>query len=362
MPRSALAPHTTTAHALAADPLLQALRRALPVGLNEQALTRLTDKGLAHDHVRISGSGLLARIPKQSQMQLNAADNLAYQRACFDRAAEGHHAPQCHGVLPPSVHLPRGALLVQEIIGRPADLPRDLKAIVQSLAALHDLPLPATEKRAPLWNAPDPLQALADEVSAQAKYLHEPHVSLAFNTRQAIATGLEALHALCVAPARPSRHLIAFDGHPGNFVVQTDGKAMLVDLEKCRYSYPGLDLAHATLYTSTTWDVDTHAVLSLDQVAQAYADWDHVLGQHNATARAWHVPLRRAMWLWSITWCVKWQALSGRAATTGGDGEDWSAEHSTPALVSHVQERVSHFLSEDVVAQCLGEFKALESL
>lgn len=51
------------------------------------ALVRLPDKGLAHDHVRITGSGLLARIPKQSQMRLTPADNLAYQAACFERAA-----------------------------------------------------------------------------------------------------------------------------------------------------------------------------------------------------------------------------------------------------------------------------------
>ena len=38
---------------------------------------------------------------------------------------------------------------------------------------------------------------------------------------------------------------------------------MLVDIEKARYSHPPLDLAHATLYTSTTWDVDSRAELTL---------------------------------------------------------------------------------------------------
>ena len=80
---------------------------------------------------------------------------------------------------------------------------------------------------------------------------------------------METLRTLCEQAPRPPRCLIAFDGHPGNFIVRPDGTAVLVDLEKCRYAYPGLDLAHATLYTSTTWDLDTHAVLSQNEVVTA---------------------------------------------------------------------------------------------
>jgi hypothetical protein len=32
-------------------------------------------------------------------------------------------------------------------------------------------------------------------------------------------------------------------------------------------------------------------------------------------ARPWHGPLRRAMWLWSLTWCAKWRVLSACAPT-----------------------------------------------
>ena len=84
-----------------------------------------------------------------------------YQRACFERAAASGHTPALHGVLPPSEHLPRGALLVQAIEGRPARLPHDLPALATALAALHALPLPEAAARAPLLNAADPLQALA---------------------------------------------------------------------------------------------------------------------------------------------------------------------------------------------------------
>ncbi|MEO7939049.1 MAG: hypothetical protein ABIR55_10525 [Burkholderiaceae bacterium] len=46
-------------------------------------LEPLPDKGLAYDHVRLAGMGLLARIPKQSQLGLDAVANLKYQAAWF---------------------------------------------------------------------------------------------------------------------------------------------------------------------------------------------------------------------------------------------------------------------------------------
>ncbi|MDP1893526.1 MAG: hypothetical protein Q8K87_05240 [Hydrogenophaga sp.] len=340
--------------------LCTALRAALADAHHpaaHQPLEPLPDKGLAHDHVRLVGTGLLARLPKQSQMGLGAAHNLAYQRACFARATVGGHTPALHGWLAPSAHLPRGALLVEEVVGRPAQLPHDLPAIARSLAALHALALPSPAACAPLLHAPDPLQALCDEIEAQASHL--PAACVPPVVEQAVAQQLQQLKALCAAPARPPRRLVAFDAHPGNFIVRADGRAMLVDLEKCRYSHPGLDLAHATLYTSTTWDVDTHAVLSVDAVAGFYRDWTTAAGPAAEGAAPWHVPLRSAMALWSLTWCAKWRVLEGAAAQPGGDGEDWSAQHSQAELVRHVRERVDHYLSPGVVQRLLHELHAL---
>lgn len=347
--------------------LLPNLRAALLAAqhpLQSSELQALPDTGLAHDHVRLLGSGWLARIPKQSQMGLDAVHNLAYQRACFERAGASGHTPRLHGLLAPSQHLPRGALLVQEIVGRPARLPHDLGAIVAALAAIHALPLPAASQRAPLLDAPDPLRDVQQEMAAQAQHLTQARVAPA--VLRAIASQRQALAAHVDRAARPTRHLIAFDGHPGNFLVRADGSAVLVDLEKCRYSHPGLDLAHATLYTSTTWDLASHAVLSLSEVAQAYRLWGQALGLASEAvsdaALPWAVPLRRAMWLWSVTWCAKWRVLSDRAVDASARGEDWSVERSDSALVCHVRERVDHYLSAPVVERMLQEFDALEQL
>jgi hypothetical protein len=298
--------------------LISQLRQALResgLAAADSPMEMLPDKGLAHDHVRLVGTGLLARVPKQSQMDLGAVDNLLYQRACFERAAASGHTPRLHGWLPPTSALPRGAL-------------------------------------------PDPLQALALEIEAQASYLTD--AGLAPDVLRLIDAERARLRQCCDHGERPARSLIAFDGHPGNFLIRDDGSAVLVDLEKCRYGYPGLDLAHATLYTSTTWDVATHAVLTEGEVLAFYQGWVSAAGEGAADALRWHLPLRRAMWLWSITWCAKWRVLSRRERKPGADGEDWSAERSESALVTHVRERVDHYLGLPVVQRVLDGFGSFE--
>lgn len=315
----------------------------------------LPDAGLAHAHLRLAGTGVLARVPKQSQMDLPAQANLAYQAACFERASACGHAPRLHGRLPPSPALPRGALLVEEIVGRPARLPQDLAAIVDALAAIHALRLPAPAARAPLLDPPDALVLLHGEIAAQAAHLDA--AGLDTRSRRAIDAQLESCAELCAAPARPPKRLIAFDAHPGNFIMR-DGAAVLVDLEKARYSHPPLDLAHATLYTSTTWDRASSAVLEVADVAAAHARWLARVPEAERFA-AWLVPLRAAMWLWSVTWCAKWRVVSGREARGGADGEDWSGQRSDAALIAHVRARVDDYLSPDGVVRVVDELAAL---
>lgn len=322
-------------------------------------LLPLLDKGLAHHHVRLQGTGLLARIPKQSQLGLAPEANLAHQQACFTRAAASGHSPRLHGVLPVSVRLPRGALLVEEIAGDAAVLPRDLGAIAKALGALHALPLAPGSRQLPLSASADPLRDLVDEVVEQARHL--PAALLEPAVAALLQRELGALQQLASRRGRPPLHLIAFDAHPGNFVVRPSGQAVLVDLEKCRHGYAGLDLAHATLYTSTTWDLDSHATLSVEQVHGFHEAWSSAVGADIASAaRAWHVPLRHAMWLWSLTWCCKWRALSRLPAQRPEAGEDWSTAHSDAALIAHVRDRVDHYLSLPAMALVLQELRSLD--
>jgi hypothetical protein len=350
---------TATAHD---HTLLTDLRQALRQSHSAYAdapLSRMSDKGLAHLHVRLQGTGLLARLPKQSQMGLSAADNLRHEAACYARAAASGHVPRVAALLPVSPSLPRGGLLVEEVIGRAARLPDDLGSIVRALAAIHALPLPEPSARAPLADAADPLAALRAEIDAQAAYLDA--AALAPGVRALIDLARAQFARECARTDRPPRRLIAFDGHPGNFLIRGDGRAVLVDLEKARYSLPPLDLAHATLYTSTTWDVDSHAELTPAQVRGAYEAWQRHEGLRDIgpALRPWFVPLRAAMWLWSITWCAKWRVLSPRKAHADADGEDWSREHSSEALIAHVRDRVDCYLARPAVERVVNEFETL---
>lgn len=319
----------------------------------------MPDTGLAHDHVRLRGTGRIARLPKQSQMKLGAAENLAYQAACFERAQESGHVPRLFAILAPCDALPRGGLVVEDITGRPARLPGDLPAIMTALAAIHALPVPLPSARRPLLDAADPLAGLLEEITAQARYLTAapPQVCDLLTAR------LDDMSNVATAAARPPKRLISFDAHPGNFLITPEGRAVLVDLEKARYSAPPLDLAHATLYTSTTWDVASHAVLRPGQVAQACHHWLGCLPAAQQDLFApWILPMRRAMWLWSMTWCAKWRVLSAARDGGGPDGEDWAADKSDAALIAHVRDRVDHYLDPQTALRMDEDFSRLADL
>ncbi|MGC3874729.1 phosphotransferase [Halomonas sp. GXIMD04776] len=347
------------------DPLLMGLRQALrEAEFDVSELRRMADTGLAHEHVwihRRGGDDRVARLPKQSQMRLDPQANLDYQACCFSRAALSGHTPALHAVLPPSDALPRGGLVVSAIDGRTARLPHDLPAIAQALANLHRLPLPPAAARPPLLTPRSPWRAVIEEIRAQASYLTQANISA--NTHRPIFEELQHLEAW-LAEAHPSPPaLISFDAHPGNFLIQNDGRAVLVDLEKCRYGLPGLDLAHATLYTSTTWDIATHAELSVEEVQRFYRHWATAMGDEDRYRDQDAVlQCRRAMWLWSVTWCAKWRVENHYSRDADVGGEDWSTELSDPTLIAHVRNRVDHYLSPSIVARVCAELQCLHQL
>ena len=336
---------------------------AARLGVPGADLHPLPDTGLAHDHVRIGDSGTLARVPKQSQLGLAAAENLDYQAGCFARTVASGHTPRLHETLPPDDRLPMGALIVDLIDGRPLSLPGDLTAMAQCLAAIHALPLPASDQRAPLKDPVDPMADTFMEIMTQAAYIAA--ADLHPDAEAQIREELRAAGATLARKARPPRTLIAFDAHPGNYLMTHDeqggGRAILVDLEKARYGAAGFDLAHATLYTSTTWDVDSHAVLDRDQVNRFHQAWlDPVPDDLAAATEPWLLPLRRMMWLWSVTWCAKWRVESRQAAATGaadnGSTENWSAELSTDTLVAHVADRVADYLDPETISRVRADW------
>lgn len=326
------------------------------------ALEPLQQKGLAHDHVVIRGFGALLRIPRQSQFALSAESNLEYQTAGFARAAAGGHAPRIHGAIAPSEHLPMGAVIVDYIEGRHARLPEDLPALAECLASIHRLPVPGPSHRPPLADHRDPVAGTLKFIEDQAAYL-EGGANDADARRMIVEeiAWARAFAADCAGKRQPVT-LVATDTHPGNYVVRPDGRAFIVDIEKALYGAPAIDLAHCTLYTSTTWDIVAGVEIAPGDVAAFYS---HYLDAIPATLRGeiapWLMPLRRLTWLRSTTWSAKWRVESRKARRAGGlrDGpaEDWSAENRDAALVAHVEERTRDYLSAPTIERIRAEWR-----
>ena len=326
------------------------------------ALAPMPQKGLAHDHVVIEGTGALLRVPRQSQFALSARDNLEYQVASFARCAAGGHAPRLRGACLPSGDLPMGAVIVDCVHGRPAELPADLPAIAECLASIHALPVPGPEHRPPLADHRDPVAGTLEFIEAQAPSLAEACTDS--DARAMIEEEIDwARRFAADAAGKPQPvTLVATDTHPGNYVIDRQGRAFIVDLEKALYGSPAIDLAHATLYTSTTWDVESSVVLEPADIADFYSFY---LGSTTAAlSRAlapWLMPMRRLTWLRSTTWSAKWRVESQKQRVADKHAaqatEDWSAENRDAALIAHVEARTRDYLTAATVERIRAEWR-----
>ena len=373
------APCYRLAHPMANLDALAAALSAMPgyAGTTTADLAVLNVKGLAHDHITVRGRGVLLRVPRQSQFALSAADNLTYQAACFTRVSESGHAPRLHGVIRPQARIAMGALLVDRIEGRPPRLPADLPALAEAMAKVHALPVPPATSRPPLADHQDPVGGALREIEAQAEFLDEaelePAARAEIEDELAWARGFGAESAGRAQPVT----LVLTDTHPGNFLIEAAGagagagagaragagagRAVIVDLEKALYGSPGTDLAHATIYSSTTWDPDTWAELGLEEVAAFYRGYLELAGgELAARLKPWLVPLRRITMLRAITWCVKWRVLHRPARLDAKheaqSTEDWSAENTDPATIAQVAERVADYLDAATLARMRAEW------
>lgn len=329
-------------------------------GIRLDDLDRLPDKGLAHDHVRIKslrirGHRPLVRLPRLSQFGLDPAANLTYQAACFHRASQGGHAPRLIDRLEPSETLPMGALVVDEIEGDSLQLPENLPGMATCFARAHLLAVPRSDERPPLAYHDDPLAGVMGFIEAQAPFVEasarDPESRAMLAEELEWARGFAADHLGRHPPAR----LCLTDTHPGNFMVDDHGKVFFTDLEKALYGSPAVDLGHATVLTSTLWDIDVRAELSRTEVQTFYADYMALLPPAMASAiRPWLLPMRRLAWLRSTTWSCKWYAERHR---------DQPIEIGLRARVrAHVSKRLAAFVEAETIARVRSEWTGPDPL
>jgi aminoglycoside phosphotransferase (APT) family kinase protein len=317
-------------------------RLAATRNLRADDVVPMTAKGVNHDHYRLGRTGLVLRVPRATPWAGDAEAQLTSEAAAFERAEPAGVTPRLIAALSPAPTLPRGALAVEEIVGRLVQLPTDLPAIARTLAKLHSLPVPPPERRAPLpdHGVEGPVAATLAVIAQQREFL--PQVDLARETRAALEEEYAEAERLAarVKSAEQPLSLVGTDTHPGNFIIRPDGRAALVDLERICYGSPAIDLAHATLYTSTTWDLEVRAALSPGDVAAFYRDYLALVEPERAAAlRPWLLPARRLTWLRTMIWAVRLRALmtGGRLALN---------EH----LARHIQARLDEFFDPGVVA------------
>ena len=124
--------------------------------------------------------------------------------------------------------------------------------MAETLAAIHALPLPADGSSIPRQKNPF-LETLEGIEQNATRFLDEAVPDP--GSRAEIAEELSAMRTMAAEigeRAQPLTMALA-DTHPGNFIVDRAGIAWFVDLEKVHVGSAAIDLAHATLPTSTLW-------------------------------------------------------------------------------------------------------------
>ncbi|MCZ6605574.1 MAG: phosphotransferase [Alphaproteobacteria bacterium] len=311
----------------------------LPGLPTDPALTALGTDSVSHHHFDIEDTDFLLRVPKSNRWDQSTGDQLAYEAAAFKQAEPSGHTPKLAALLPKSDEAPLGGLVVQRIAGRPADLlgkAGDLASIADALAALH-APMP-TDQALPLHVQSDPVAETLAVIRRQAAYIGA--AGLGEPSRRAFGEELAWVEMFAARDREGLKNrqgpirLVGTDTHPGNFVIDDTGRAWFVDLEKLAYGSPAIDLAHASLPTSTGWDRHSAALLPTDAVASFYRHYLDKVGPEQAVALAsWLKPMRRLTWLRTMSWYMRWRA-------------DWSRSPSAAVTDEGLRDHIEAYIDQ----------------
>ena len=150
---------------------------------------------------------------------------------------------------------------------------------------------------------------------------------------------MRALASAIAGRAQPLTIALA-DTHPGNFLVDRAGIAWFVDLEKVHVGSPAIDLAHATLPTSTLWDPRVGKSLSRAEIADFHATYLAKVGSRQAAAlEPWLLPMRRLTWLRTMLFMARWRVQT-RSPRDPADPSQWSDAGLDAATRDHIDARI----------------------
>lgn len=314
--------------------------------------------GTAHGHVRLA-NGLLARIAYAHEGDPAAAARLAVQADAFRHLMPAGRTPALHDVILPQPGLPGGALIVDFIDGHAPRLPEELPALVDTLARLHALPLPPAAS--PIPRQINPFLETLETIELNAMRFLDKAVADS-GARAEIAEELRLMRGMALAFARrPQPLTVALaDTHPGNFIVDAAGLAWFVDLEKVHVGSPAIDLAHATLATSTLWHPDIGVRLSRDEVQGFYESYlDRIGGKCVDGLRPWLQPMRRLTWLRTTLFMARWRVETRRSRDPSNplsDPGQWSDAGLDPRMKAHIDATIDRCFGRDFIRGVRAEW------
>lgn len=317
---------------------------------------KLPATGTAHGHTRLA-DGRLARIAYAYDDDPTAAARLHLQAEAFRLLQPSHRTPRLHDVVEPRAGLPGGALIVDFIDGRAPHLPDELEAMAETLARIHALPLPPEDS--PISRQTNPFAQTLEAIELNATRFLDKAVSDS-GSRAEIAEELRLMRDMALEFGnRPQPMTVALaDTHPGNFIVDASGRAWFVDLEKVHVGSPAIDLAHATLPTSTLWHPDVDTLLSRDEVKGFYASYLAKIGKARADAlQPWLEPMRRLIWLRTTLFMARWR-VETRAPRDPSNPTQWSDSGLDHKMKRHLQARIDQCFDREQIRVIRAEWGA----
>ena len=339
------------------DTLLAALReRPAFASLTIADLKLLPATGTAHGHVGLP-DGLLARVAYAHEGDPTAAARLTTQAEAFRYLAPAQRTPRLHDVIEPRPGLPGGALIVDRIDGRAPRLPDELDAMADTLARIHALPMPAASSPIPRQKNPF-LETLAAIEQNAERFLDKAVPDAGARAEIAEELGLMRDMANALGQRTQPLTVALADTHPGNFIVSRAGVAWFVDLEKVHVGSPAIDLAHATLATSTLWHPDVGKVLSRDDVRRFYTLYLEKVGRRQAAdLEPWLQPMRRLTWLRTTLFMARWRVQT-RSPRDPADPTQWSDAGLAPAMKAHIDACIDQCFQRDTIRSIRAEWMA----
>ena len=342
-------------------PLLRELHRVPALAaLRESDLAPLSNKGTAHGHVaivpEISDRRLVVRITYAFAGDATAATRLEIQAEAFRRCAPSGVTPRLFAKVPPGEAMPGGLLIVDRIDGRVPHLPNELDLMARSLAAIHGMPVPSRAEAAPLPYHADPVAALLAAIESNAIFFERKEMP--DEAHDALREELDFARGFAGSTTRgtPDIVLALADTHPGNFLVDSTGKAWFVDLEKVHYGAAAIDLAHATLETSTRWDADVDLTLPRDAVLAFHRSYLDLIGEFGAQRlRPILLPLRRMTWLRTMAFMARW-SVQPDPSYAGTETDRWSDLGLSEAMKAHSRTAIGSLFQPQTIARIRADW------